>query len=83
MSTRSKTIAFKVSSLEKNRLRRAAKTLGLDLGSFIRMVALREAERVGIENSSVFLSETDLAFLLDSLDKDPEPSPRLVSLYSR
>lgn len=81
MRTRSTSIEFRASIKEKERLNEAARNLGLDLSSFIRMIALREAAAIERDQNRLVLSDADRRAFLKALDDDPEPTAALVDIF--
>ena len=81
MSARSMRIELRVSTEEKRRMTEAARRLGLDLSSFIRTTALREAERLEREHRSLVLSVEDRHALLEALDTNSKPTEALISIF--
>ena len=67
-------IEMRVKPSDKERISRAAELTGVNLTTFVRASAAREAERILREHQTTTLSERDRRALLDALDNPPRPT---------
>ena len=67
-------LEMRVKPSDKERMSRAAELTGVNLTTFVRASAAREAERVLREHQTTVLSERDTRMLLEALDNPPPPT---------
>ncbi len=67
-------IEMRIKPSDKEHITRAAELSGVELATFIRASALREAERVLREHQTTMHSERDRRMLLEVLDNPPRPN---------
>jgi len=67
-------LEMRVKPSDKERMAHAAELTGVKLTTFVRALAVREAERVLREHQNTVLSECDRRTLLKALDNPPPPT---------
>lgn len=67
-------IEMRVRPSDKESISRAAELSGVKLSTFVRVLAVREAQRILREHQTTVLSERDGRMLLEILDNPPPPT---------
>lgn len=76
-------ISARVSAAVAETLNEAADLSGTTLSSFVVQAALKEAHRVIDREKTIYLSNNDVAMLLDLLDNPPAPNAALSKAFGR
>lgn len=76
-------ISARVSAAVAETLNEAADLSGTTLSSFVVQAALKEAHRVIDREKTIYVSNNDVAMLLDLLDNPPAPNAALNKAFER
>lgn len=76
-------LEVRVDSRDKSTIEHAARLQGKKTSVFVREVALREAQRVLTESTTVTLSPEESRARLDAFDRPFTPNPRLARAMKR
>jgi uncharacterized protein (DUF1778 family) len=76
-------ISARVSAAVAETLNEAADLTGTTLSSFVVQAALKEAQRVIDREKTIYMSNRDVAMLLDLLDNPPPPNAALSKAFER
>lgn len=76
-------LQVRISTSEKERLRRAAEQAGLDLSSFVLQHARRAADEILAEQTAFTLTDSEYERFLVQLDAPAQAVPSLANLMRR
>ncbi|BDZ60635.1 hypothetical protein Lsed01_02322 [Demequina sediminis] len=76
-------LQVRISTTEKERLRRAAEQSGLDLSSFVLQHARRAADEILAEQAAFTLTDVEYDRFLEQLDAPAQVVPGLANLMRR
>ncbi len=76
-------VEFRSSPQEKDLIALAAELSGINVSSFLREAALKEANKIVQDYESLKLSQKDRDIFLKVLDDSPEPTSRLKRSMKR
>ena len=83
MSKTIERISLRFTALEMERIAYAAKLSGIDLSRFVRLAALREADRLTMGEQIMMLPSDQIPRLLAALQQPFSPNARLKKSFAR
>lgn len=79
-------VEFRTSHHERQQIEKAAAFLGMNVSSYLRMIALEKSDEVLKSNSSMSLSIKDWNMFMDLIENPPKPNKNLkrtIAKYNR
>jgi uncharacterized protein (DUF1778 family) len=76
-------VEFRTTHHERQRIEKAAAFLGMNVSSYLRMIALEKSDEVLKSNSSLTLSINDWNMFMDLIENPPKPNKNLKSAIAK